>query len=448
VTGQGFGGDVSQATPSRLSGTVLTASWAFLGLEPGLYRVFATWPAGPDRTSRAPFSIFDGSAALRSIPFVNEQNAPVGGPKAGPIVFQQLGGTVNITSGTLRVNLSNVVSDGTVVVADAIRVERLAGTISPGGVGQDVVGALGVSEFVGLEAGSTYRVDFLNTAPGVNSVDFLQARDVEISDSLLVLSASSFSPPAPGTAFPIITVDSKSSIPGVFDNVNRTNDTIELDAGDGGRHTFSINYAAGDGNDIDLVYQNTFPQVRDLTLSPDVINEGGRVTLRGALTDPDRGDVLSLRVDWGDGAVQTFTDLGTNPFHFTHVYADDRPDGAPYLVRVTWFDQHGVGNSAELSVTVKNVPPQLFLGGTEVVRAGEVMQHTGRFTDPGADTWWATVDYGDGSGVQPLVVGPGQTLLFEHRYSKPGKYRVTVTIFDDDGGLSTDSFLVIVLPSL
>jgi len=135
---------------------------------------------------------------------------------------------------------------------------------------------------------------------------------------------------------------------------------------------------------------------------------------------------LSLRVDWGDGAVQTFTDLGTKPFHFDHVYADNSPAGAPYLVRVEWFDQHGAGNSRELPVTVRNVPPRLFLGGAEVVRAGELMRHAGHFTDPGADTFTATVDYGDGSGSQPLVILPGQTLAFEHRYATPGKYRVTV----------------------
>ena len=82
------------------------------------------------------------------------------------------------------------------------------------------------------------------------------------------------------------------------------------------------------GFDVDLVYQNTAPQVRDLRLSSDVINEGERVTLRGALTDPNRGDVLSLRIDWGDGALQTFTGLGTNPFHFTHTYTDNSPAGA------------------------------------------------------------------------------------------------------------------------
>src|SRR5439155_22306525 len=106
-----------------------------------------------------------------------------------------------------------------------------------------------------------------------------------------------------------------------------------------------------------------------------------------------RGDVLSLRIAWGDGSVETFTGLGTNPFHFTHTYTDNGPAGAPYLVRVEWFDQHGAGNSAKLPVTVNNVPPRLSLGGAEAVRAGEVMHHAGYFPDPGADTFTATVDY-------------------------------------------------------
>jgi hypothetical protein len=334
--------------------------------------------------------------------------------------------------------------NGALVIADAIYFERLAGTVSPGGVGQNVVGTLGVTNGVSFGTGSTYRVDFVNTGPGANSVDLLRCGSFTASDTLLVLSSGFFDPPDPGTPFRIINVGSGS--PGHFESAPDSNDAIELVAG-GQRHTFTINYAAGDGNDVDLVYQNTATQVRDLTLSPGAIDEGGRVTLRGALTDPNRGDVLSLRVDWGDGSVQTFTDLGTRPFHFTHAYADDRPGGAPYPVRVEWSDQHGAGNARALAVTVNNVPPRLSLGGAGVVRAGEAMRHAGRFTDPGADTFTATVDYGDGSGVQPLTIQPGRQLLFEHRYTRPGRYRVTVTVVDDDGGLATDSFLVTVLPA-
>jgi len=38
------------------------------------------------------------------------------------------------------------------------------------------------------------------------------------------------------------------------------------------------------------------------------------------------------------------------------------------------------------------------------------------FTDPGADTWTANVNYGDGSGVQPLVL-TGKTFSLSHVYA-------------------------------
>jgi autotransporter-associated beta strand protein len=461
VTGQGLGNDLSVAAPSAATGSVVTASWTFTGLPPGAYRVFATWTGGSNRTTGAPFSVFD-NATLRRTLSINQERAPVGGPRIGGFLSQPLGGPVNISSGTLRVGLSNAVpmeADGAGVIADAVRIEGPAGTFHPGGAGDRIMDV--AVEFddggVTLGPGSTYRVDFVNTGPGSDVADLLGTRRFTTSEAVLVLSASSFSPPSPGTAFRIIDTGPAGSV--AFANLPNNNDTIELVAGDGGRHTFTINYTAGDGNDVALVYQNTATQVRDLTLSPGIINEGDRVTLRGALTDPNRGDVLSLRIDWGDGAVQTFRDLGTRPFQFAHAYADNSPAGSPYRVRVSWSDQHGAGNFRSLPVTVNNVLPRLFLGGAEVLRAGGVLRHAGFFTDPGADRWRATANYGDGSGVRPLAIRPatfrrplanqpGQHLLFEHRYTRPGTYRVTVTVFDDDGGLGTETFLVIVLPAL
>jgi hypothetical protein len=302
-----------------------------------------------------------------------------------------------------------------------------------------------------LGNGSTYRVHFTSNDVHNNASALNVDGSFLNSGALLELSAEAtfpldvnFTAPDPGTAYTIITTGTSA---GSFSNAPSNGDPIDLFA-NGQRHRFTINYQGGDGNDVELIYQSTATQVRDLRISPEVIDEGDRVTLRGALTDPNKGDVLSLRVDWGDGTVQTFRDLGTNPFHFTHTYADNRPDGLPYLVRVEWFDQYGLGKSAKLFVTVNNVPPRLFLGSAEVIRAGDTMYHTATFIDPGADTWTATVDYGDGSGPQTLAVRPDGHLLFEHRYKKPGAYRVTVTVLDDDGGLSTDTFLVIVLPSL
>jgi len=385
------------------------------------------------------------NTTLRATAFINQETASAGGPNEFGFVFQQLSGSVTINSGTLKVTLSNAVAspekDGAVVVADAIHIERLSGAYTTGG-GSLQIGA-STADVSELNFGTTFQVDFLTTASGENFTEPLLAYgDLNINRSLLVLSANSFTPPTTAAFFPIIEgVSGAGTIDGVFENAPHSGDTIDLVVGTT-RHTFRIDYIG----EVDLTYVNTATQVSFLDLSPGVINEGESVRLRGALTDPNAGDVLTLRVDWGDGIVQTITDLGTKPFLFTHTYADNSPAGSPYLVRVEWFDQHGAGNGRDLFVTVHNVPPLLFLGSAEVIHAGEMMYHTANFTDPGADTWTATVDYGDGSGPQPLAIQPDGKILLAHRYQRPGIYRLTVTLLDDDGGLSSDTFLVIVLP--
>ena len=54
---------------------------------------------------------------------------------------------------------------------------------------------------------------------------------------------------------------------------------------------------------------------------------------------------------------------------------------------------------------------------------------SGSFVDPGADTWTATVDYGDGSGPQPLELD-GNTFTLSHVYATAGWYGIWITIQD------------------
>jgi hypothetical protein len=54
----------------------------------------------------------------------------------------------------------------------------------------------------------------------------------------------------------------------------------------------------------------------------------------------------------------------------------------------------------------------------------------GSFTDPGADPWTATVDYGDGTGRAPLALAAmGFTL--DHTYGQAGVFTVDVQVSDD-----------------
>jgi hypothetical protein len=58
------------------------------------------------------------------------------------------------------------------------------------------------------------------------------------------------------------------------------------------------------------------------------------------------------------------------------------------------------------------------------------------FTDPGADTWAAFADFGDGTGRQSVKVS-GHTLLLDHVYHAEGTFQVQLTLADKDGGTAT-----------
>jgi len=154
-----------------------------------------------------------------------------------------------------------------------------------------------------------------------------------------------------------------------------------------------------------------------------------------------------VKIGWGDGSVETFIcPPETRTFSKTHPYLDDLPSGTPtdtYTLTVTITDTHSGTASAHLPVVVDNVPPVFEAGSDATIQAGDTFYREGSFTDPGADSWAATVDYGDGAGALPLDL-EGQAFSLEHLYTAAGIYPLIVTISDDDAGQYSDQFLVTV----
>lgn len=85
--------------------------------------------------------------------------------------------------------------------------------------------------------------------------------------------------------------------------------------------------------------------------------------------------------------------------------------------------------------------PAFYLSETPSLFAGGTFTRSVSFTDPGADTWTATVDYDDGSGPQPLVLTGNQFSRYHH-YLLPGEYTLTVVVTDDDGGAGSSSISI------
>ncbi|MCH7551108.1 MAG: PASTA domain-containing protein, partial [Proteobacteria bacterium] len=161
----------------------------------------------------------------------------------------------------------------------------------------------------------------------------------------------------------------------------------------------------------------------------------------GSFTDPG-ADTWTATVDYGDVSGVQALALSGQTFNLSHVYADD----GPYTVTVTVNDGTAAGQDTAL-VTVNNVAPQVNAGADANINEGDTFAQSGSFADPGADTWTATVDYGDGTPVQALAL-TGKTFNLSHAYTSAAgsPYTVTVTVTDDDTGAGSDPVIVTVLP--
>ena len=104
-------------------------------------------------------------------------------------------------------------------------------------------------------------------------------------------------------------------------------------------------------------------------------------------------------------------------------------------------------HTSSFRIFVRNVTPLVdivlgtsFPSNTSLVR-------TGSFSDPGADTWTATVDYGDGTGRQPLSLTSDKRFQLKHSYAVAGTYSVTTTVTDKDGAVGSTTVKVTVTSS-
>ncbi|MBM4429340.1 MAG: PKD domain-containing protein, partial [Chloroflexi bacterium] len=91
-----------------------------------------------------------------------------------------------------------------------------------------------------------------------------------------------------------------------------------------------------------------------------------------------------------------------------------------------------------------NEAPVVNAGPDVTANEGMAFSSEGSFSDPDPDTWTATVDYGDGSGPQPLGL-VDKSFTLSHVYADDGTYTVLVTVDDGQGGVGTDTATVAVL---
>jgi PKD repeat protein len=256
---------------------------------------------------------------------------------------------------------------------------------------------------------------------------------------------------------------------------------------DNGVYTVTVTVVDDDGGVAVQTFEVTVNNVAPtLVVAPDqVVNEGAllAITNIGQFTDPGFNNPLnvggetteqfSYSIDWGDGTpvqagAPTIDVIGgpgvptQGSFDGSHIYADN----GVYTVTVTVVDDDGGVAVQRFEVTVNNVAPTVVVAPRQVDEGALLsIPNIAQFTDPGFDNplnlggetteqFSYTIDWGDGSpgeaGV-PTIDVPGSPGLptqgsFDgsHIYADNGVYKVTITVADDDGGVTVTQFEVTV----
>ncbi|MCX2983455.1 hypothetical protein EYC98_21560, partial [Halieaceae bacterium IMCC14734] len=173
-----------------------------------------------------------------------------------------------------------------------------------------------------------------------------------------------------------------------------------------------------------LIYASDLSRITSLDLSGVDVGDlsPAELVVLGSLFNVQEGETVTIPIQPGSWNVTgAATASGTNtPIIFTA--------GDEGQVTIT------IG-SISFVIGVGNVAPAVMLDAVLTIDPAGTLTAGGAFTDPGSlDTWTATVDYGDGSGVQALALNPDKSFALNHSYAVSGVYTVTVTVSDEDGG--------------
>jgi hypothetical protein len=140
----------------------------------------------------------------------------------------------------------------------------------------------------------------------------------------------------------------------------------------------------------------------------------------------DGGAIFTAEVAFGNCRIQKFQ----SPADCNHNRVPDECD----IANGTSRDRNANGIPDECECQ----PPEVVPGPGGTINEGGTFYGYGSFIDPDQDTWTATVDYGDGSGPQPLPLNTvDKTFELSHIYADNGAYTVTVRIDDNSCGADT-----------
>ncbi|NLE38273.1 MAG: hypothetical protein GX621_09645, partial [Pirellulaceae bacterium] len=199
-----------------------------------------------------------------------------------------------------------------------------------------------------------------------------------------------------------------------------------------------LGYASCDYDYDDVYWIVTADKIgMSLSAGPNVVYEGDEYILTLGPVTGTSETITGYTIHWGDGSQSQYTaaEMAALDRQVPHIY--DNSICTTITVDVT------IGGTVCTALSRKDVfldviatPYVEILHATIDISENLRLTAMGCFVDPRPETWTATVDYGDGSGPQSLVLNPDKSFALDHTYTQAKVYTVTVTVTDseDDAG--------------
>ena len=232
--------------------------------------------------------------------------------------------------------------------------------------------------------------------------------------------------------------------------------------------TISINDNEGQTTSETFTVQVVVPVIQ--TIPTQTVNEGSTLTLTGAtFSDPDLNGSYTAVIDWGDGTPTTAATISGSAatgytIDATHIYGD----AITHTATITVTDLNGGSSASQtFQVVVNDVAPTLTTQPPDVIVAqGATLSLPSiGFTDPTfaesnpsyTPSFTYTINWGDGTPASTGTANIDQSgsagmltigdFTGSHVYTAASTYTVTISINDNEGQTTSETFTVqVVVP--
>ncbi len=178
-----------------------------------------------------------------------------------------------------------------------------------------------------------------------------------------------------------------------------------------------------------------------LELDSESLSPGQSFTLGGAVENAGVPQSHTILVNWGDGSPQTTLTLavGDTSFQAQHQYAQV----GSFVITATGVSPDGAVGSGTLDAQVQATvaeTPTVEAEGDASLFVGQQLTRPGTVTLQSGTLDGATVNYGDGTGTQPVTLDDDGTFVLSHFYARAGVFTVVVQATGNVGAIGTASF--------